>query len=82
VRVFFFYRFVVTGMPNSFVPLLSSKIDFVDTKIFHKGDCDDSIVTLAQLMGWEDELYELNAKTKVKTDNKNEKSKKQDKKKE
>lgn len=33
--------------------------------IFHKGDCDDSIVMLAKLMGWHEELLELNSKTKV-----------------
>ena len=36
--------------------------------IFHKGDCDDSIVMLAKLMGWYDELLELNSKTKVRSD--------------
>lgn len=34
--------------------------------IFQKGDCDDSIVTLSQLLGWHDELKELHEKTKVK----------------
>ncbi|CAB9515052.1 protein deacetylase sirtuin-2 [Seminavis robusta] len=33
--------------------------------IFHKGDCDDAIVTLSQLMGWDDELQELHTKTRV-----------------
>lgn len=34
--------------------------------IFHKGPCDDTIVLLSKLMGWHDELQELNTKTKVK----------------
>jgi len=33
---------------------------------FQKGDCDDSIVILSQLLGWHDELMELHEKTKVK----------------
>jgi NAD-dependent SIR2 family protein deacetylase len=33
--------------------------------IFHKGDCDDSIVTLSQLLGWHDELIELHNETKI-----------------
>lgn len=33
--------------------------------VYHEGDCDDSIVTLARLLGWHDELLELNARTKV-----------------
>ena len=33
--------------------------------IFHKGDCDDSIVTLSKLLGWYDELVELHNQTKI-----------------
>ena len=34
--------------------------------IFHKGACDDSIVLLSKIMGWHEELHELNKKTTVK----------------
>lgn len=33
--------------------------------IFHGGDCDDSIRMLCSLLGWEDELDELNASTRL-----------------
>jgi NAD-dependent deacetylase sirtuin 2 len=33
--------------------------------IFHGGDCDQSIQTLCALLGWEDELNELNASTRL-----------------
>ncbi|KAL3796284.1 hypothetical protein HJC23_008604 [Cyclotella cryptica] len=33
--------------------------------IFHSGDCDDSIRTLCALLGWETELDELNASTRL-----------------
>lgn len=31
--------------------------------IYHGGDCDESIRTLCALLGWENELNELNAST-------------------
>lgn len=34
--------------------------------IFHGGDCDESIRTLCAVLGWEEELDELNASTRVK----------------
>lgn len=33
--------------------------------IFHKGPCDDTIVTLSKIMGWHEELQELHKKTAV-----------------
>ena len=33
--------------------------------IFHGGDCDDSIRSLCSILGWEEELDELNASTRV-----------------
>jgi NAD-dependent deacetylase sirtuin 2 len=33
--------------------------------IFHGGDCDESIKSLCALLGWEDELNELNASTRL-----------------
>ena len=33
--------------------------------IFHPGDCDDSIRTLCAILGWEEELDELNASTRL-----------------
>ena len=33
--------------------------------IFHSGDCDDSIRVLCQLLGWEEELDELNVSTHI-----------------
>jgi hypothetical protein len=33
--------------------------------IFHGGDCDESIRTLCAILGWEEELYELNASTRL-----------------
>ena len=37
----------------------------VERDIFHKGDCDDSIRTLCNLLGWESELLELNLSTRL-----------------
>jgi hypothetical protein len=33
--------------------------------IFHGGDCDDSIRALCALLGWENELDELNSSTRL-----------------
>jgi hypothetical protein len=33
--------------------------------VFYEGDCDDSVRKLCSLLGWEDELLELNEKTKI-----------------
>ena len=33
--------------------------------IFHPGDCDESIRTLCKLLGWEEELLELNESTRL-----------------
>ena len=33
--------------------------------IFHCGDCDESIRVLCTLLGWEDELNDLNASTRL-----------------
>ena len=44
--------------------------------IFHKGACDETIVTLSKLMGWHEELQELNSKTKVETQSKTQKKNK------
>lgn len=35
----------------------------IQRDIFHKGDCDASIITLCKLLGWENELLELNSST-------------------
>lgn len=32
--------------------------------VFHGGDCDDSVMTLAKLLGWQDELLEKNQRTR------------------
>lgn len=32
---------------------------------FHGGDCDESIKTLCTLLGWQEELNELNASTRL-----------------
>lgn len=33
--------------------------------VFVEGDCDDSVRELCSLLGWEEELLELNEKTKI-----------------
>ena len=33
--------------------------------IFHEGDCDDSIRLLCSLLGWEEELDEMNSSSKL-----------------
>lgn len=43
----------------------------IQPDIFHKGDCDDSIIILCQLLGWYDELIECNNKTKIKNNHNN-----------
>lgn len=37
-----------------------------DQDIFYGGDCDDSVITLAKVLGWDEELRILNKKTKIK----------------
>ena len=37
----------------------------VQRDIFHKGDCDASIITLCKILGWENELLELNSSTRL-----------------
>lgn len=45
----------------------------IQSDLFHKGDCDDSVQLLCQLMGWEDELLERNSKSKIQTEDNNKK---------
>ena len=33
--------------------------------MFHAGDCDETISLLCRLLGWEEELIELNESTRV-----------------
>lgn len=42
----------------------SSNINSRD--VFHSGDCDDSILRLARLLGWENELLEKHERTRTK----------------
>jgi NAD-dependent SIR2 family protein deacetylase len=37
-----------------------------DQDIFCAGDCDESIITVATLLGWEEDLRSLNKQTKIK----------------
>lgn len=46
--------------------------DFVPTgvdgnyrDVFEEGDCDDSVIKLCKLLGWEDELMEMNSSTTI-----------------
>ena len=39
--------------------------DNSERDIFHEGDCDDSIRLLCRLLGWEEELEELNSSTRL-----------------
>ena len=40
-------------------------VDGNNRDIFEEGDCDDSVKKLCSYLGWEDELLELNEKTKI-----------------
>jgi len=39
--------------------------DNSERDIFHEGDCDDSVRLLCSLLGWEEELNELNSSTRL-----------------
>ena len=43
----------------------SKSYDNKERDIFHEGDCDESVLLLCSLLGWEEELVELNSSTRL-----------------
>ena len=61
----------IRGLKNKRNPKLQQDI-------FHKGDCDDTIRTLAEILVWYEELMVLNKRTRVQSKDNSKKDKKKD----